>query len=254
MQKLIFLILIVGSVFCRAESDTNPNLGFVFPMEKRGEKVYLKHAVFLNPDCIVPANSFMRVMYLLPKAGDDELKKKRYKSKYNPALARQAHDAKSSEADELTPEQRDIYDRAMKTIWNEDISFRAAFERWDLQRSRFVFQRLGSEEIEVENIDFPEGMLLAEINGKITVLYVEKESLAGNHGIKPQMILLGVNDRPFEGKLDSFQKIYFEEKAKKQSGDRLLSLKVNLPNSSEEKIIPLKLPLSLNSDIWSQTQ
>lgn len=253
MKTTIFAFFMFCAVIipCRAEGEINPNLGFVFPLEKRGDKVFLKSAVFLNPDCVVPAGSHLRVMYLLPRVGDDDVKKKRRKEKYNPALARQPHDAKSSETDTLTPDQRDIYDRAMTTVWKEDISFRAALERWDLLRARLVFQRPGKEDIEVENFDFPEGMLLSEIDGKIIVLHIEKDSLADKNGIKPQTVILSLDGRSFDGKLESFRKIYLEEKAKKQSGDRLLIFSALAPSAAESKDIILKLPLSLDSDIWS---
>ncbi|MFZ5806098.1 MAG: hypothetical protein ACOY3I_02660 [Verrucomicrobiota bacterium] len=242
--SFLWVLMIFRAVAFAAETDSL--LGLVFPLEKRGDQVIVQHAVLLNEQCLVQAGAWARIMFIYPKAEDTDVKKIRKKAEDNPAFVRKPYNPESTPNDNLTPEQRATLDRALASTWTEEVSFRAALERWNLDEARFVFQQPNSTEIQSERIDLPEGMLLAEINGKVIVLYVQKDSIAERSGMMPQTILLAFNEKPFST-LAQFQSLYLDQKQK----TRTLSLLVQLP-SGKQQTIPITLPRSINTDFWSE--
>lgn len=250
---LLGVVIFLLAIFqLNANPGMDQKLGFVFPLQKKGDRVLAARSLLINENQILPKGSFLRVAFLPPAPDDADVKRIRRKDAPNPAFSRQPNVSKLKiEEGPLTPEEQAAQDRALNTIWREKVAFRAAFERWDRRKLRLVFQKPGSETLEIDFLRFPEGMLLAEENGKIVILFVEKNSSAQKAGILPGNVLQSLNGRDFGGSLASFQKIYLEEKAAKQKTDRKLNFVVLLPESSEEKNVAIHLPRSLSADIWS---
>ncbi|MFH1067447.1 MAG: PDZ domain-containing protein [bacterium] len=241
--------------FLHAESNMDPPLGLVFPLEQKDERVALAQTILINKSCVAQAGAWARVMYLLPRPDDPDVKNSRKLAKYNPAYMRQSNESLLKKDDELTPMQRAAYERAIATIWKNPIAFRSALEQWGNKGDwRLVFQQPGSDELQAETVEFPEGMFLAEQDGRILVLSVEKDSPSAKNGIVAQTALLKINGRDLNGKLEEFVKIYNEEKQAKAKADRALNFTVVFPQSPEEKTVTITLPRSLNTDFWSEIE
>ena len=228
------------------------NLGMAFPLKQNEKQVVITQPVLINPDCLIPAGSTLRVIYVPPKAGERGQYKKKFTLEDSGALARKSHDkALKDFSDKRSPEEKEADARAQNTIWQEEIAFRAALEQLTLDDARFVFQNPGSPEIQIQPIELIEGMLLTEKENRVVVLYVQENSAAAKSGIVSESILLKLNDKDFLGKLSNFQKIYSEEKKNPPSSKPHLDLLFLPPKATQPTHATLLLPRSLNSDFWS---
>lgn len=248
MHMRLLILVLLGFFTLNAFAVDDHSLGIVFPLETRGNQVFVKYPILLNENKIVQAGALARIMFLMPDAEEvEKTSKKRSKVSDNPAFARKAHeDTISSLKDGLTPSQRLVMERALESQWDKEISFRAALERLNLENSRFVFQQPDSNKPQIERFAFPEGLFLAEINKKIVALYIQEDSPAVSAGFKPNTTLLSLNEKPFSS-LQQFRDTYVEQK----KSSRTLAFLVQFP-SGEQKTLSIQLPRSLNTDFWSE--
>lgn len=247
---LIRLFLLTLLCFSTAQAETvlntSPALKEVFPLAIEGEKVVNPHPIMLSLKCIVPTGSWMRTIFVIPGAEDSDVKRTPKKQEQEAAYSRMNW---KTAAPEMTPLQRATYERGIKTVWKMDTPFRASMGNLLSSTSRIVFQRPNESDIQMENFDFPDGLFLAEVNGKVIVLAVQEDSKASHAQVTPQSELLSINDSAVKN-LGEFQTTYAREKSK--SGATNLKLMLHKPKSEETYTVSFSLPRSLNSDFWSE--
>lgn len=252
MRRLLaVLILLSGLVSASAQNhplETTPEISLAFPMEETADGVRAKHTVLINDNTILPAKSTLRVIYIPPRTEDDRLRAVR--SSHN-AEAAWTRNNRLNDEDKLSPSEVARQKISRETNWPSITNFQLALANLGADDLRVVYIVGGATPDDFKFYDqrlvLPEGMLLAEVNGTVTVLAVEKTKPAERAGIKAGDILTKIGDRPVGGSLTAYLNDYHVIKK-----DAVMAMKTSFPISVKahdgtERVATVKLPPSINS-------
>jgi len=252
---ILGILLLTVSAFreCPAQDDAlqspfEPSLGLAIPLKQGDDQVLVAQKFLLNNNVIIHPGDQIRVVFPRPEVNDRDVRMKNSKKNLESTFSRQPTKM-GGQDDEYT--QSAIYraalDRSTKTVWKNEMIFRGYIDRMDLTDNILVFQHPGSEQLIVDLFAFPQDLFLGEINGKITVLAVRKDSQSQNLGIGAGAILTAMNGKPLAS-LEDFRNRYFNEKQNLEDQNKPMVMTFILKGETSPKDIIYKLPISLNSN------
>lgn len=212
--------------------DLTPGLGEVIPLEKRGGQVVFRHATLLNPAAVVPAGAVARTVFFIPRPTDADVRLFRHREDKKAAYS--AQKLPDTRALDQSPEVKAAEERAQRTVWDDDMRFRAALQRMRLAELRFIYEDPAGN-IKAEAFSFPENLFLGEIEGIVTVLAVGTGSRAERLGFATGTKILAINGKPLDRGLLSFQQHYLPEKNAAAAANRPLVFTVEIPGQTERK-------------------
>ncbi|GAB4253268.1 MAG: hypothetical protein OHK005_20540 [Candidatus Methylacidiphilales bacterium] len=210
--------------------DLVPGLGEVIPLEKQNGRVVFRYATLLNPSAIVPAGSVARTVFTLPRPTDSDVRTLRHRDDKKAAYS--AIKLPDTRAAPLSPEAMAAQERALKTVWDDDMRFRSALLRMRLAEVRLIYENPRTGEIEAQSFTFPENLFLAEVDGAVTVLAVGSGSRAERLGLKTGARITAINGKPLDNGLASFQRLYLPEKNASQEAGQPLVFSTILPGET----------------------
>jgi hypothetical protein len=238
---------------CPAQDDAlqspfEPSLGLAIPLKQGNEQVLVAQKFLLNNNVIIQPGDQIRVIFPRPEVNDKDVRMKNSKKNLESTFSRQPSKIGNHD-DEYTESAiyRAALDRSTKTVWKNEMVFRGYIDRMDLTNNILVFQHPGSEQLTVDLFSFPQDLFLGEINGKITVLAVRKESQSEKLGISAGATLTAMNGKPLTN-LEDFRNRYFNEKKNLEDQNKPMVMTFILKGESTSKDLTYKLPISLNSN------
>ncbi|MFQ3671707.1 MAG: hypothetical protein SNJ84_09650 [Verrucomicrobiia bacterium] len=230
-----FWIGSMTSLAIETGEDLVPGLGEVIPLETRDGRVLFRYATLVNPTAIVPAGAVARTVFTLPRPTDADVRSIRHRA--DKRVAYSANKLPDTRALDQSPEAKAAEERALRTVWNEDMRFRSALLRMRLADLRLIYENPLTGTIEAQGFTFPENLLLAEIDGTVTVLAVGVGSRAERLGLKNGAKLRAINGKPLHSGLSDFQKLYLPEKNASRDAGRPLVFQVSFPGEVEPRDI-----------------
>jgi membrane-associated protease RseP (regulator of RpoE activity) len=226
---------------------TEPHLSLVFPFAARTEGVGVQHAVAISATAVIPKNAILRVIYVPPRMDDAEVKQEIRREQQEVAYTRINRLENTAK---LTPQQAAIEKITKETVWPTVTMFQLALANLNSQDLHLVYLNPENMKLIDEPIALPFGLLLAEVEGKISVLAVEKSSAAETAGIKSGDVILSMGGSPAPGNLSLFMDALRQAKKSAESAtERVIALAVKGPNDSSQRAVSIKLPMSLNNSL-----
>lgn len=250
MRRLLtFLLLLSGLLTATAQNrplDTTPEIGLAFPMEETPDGVRAKYTLLINDNTLLPAKAPLRVIYVPPRADDDRLRATRANTESS-----WTRDNRLRDADKLSPSEVARQKISRETNWPSITNFQLALANLGADDLRIVYIVPGAapEDFKFydQRINLPEGMLLAEVNGTVTVITVEKNKPADRAGIKASDIITKVGDHAVTGSLTTYLQDYLTLKK-----NALKTMKTSFPMTIKsadgtERVVAIKLPPSIGA-------
>lgn len=251
MRTIVPIVLLCGLLTSHAQNrpyDTTPELGLAFPLDTNENGVIAKYSVLINDTSIIPAKSILRVIYLPPRADDDRLRAIRARTGADAAWSR---NNQLDDKAKLTPTQIATLEISRNTVWPSITNFQLALVNLGADDMRIVYIIPGAKPEDFKFYDqrlvFPEGLVLAEVNGAVSVLAVEKTKPSDRAGIKAGEIITQVGTTPVNGSLVTFLDAYHAvKKAAETTMKTTFPMTVKAADGTE-RVAALKLPPSINS-------
>jgi hypothetical protein len=216
--------------------QTEPHLSLAFPFEKRPEGIGIKCPVLINTTAVVPANAILRVIYVPPRGDDVEVKIEAAKGNSENSWTK--NNRLSDDKPKLSPLQLAAKKIAEETVWPSVTMFQLAFANLNSQDLHLVYLNPENLKLTDEPINFPEGLVLADLNGAVTVLAVEKNSPSEQSGFKAGQQILKVGDTPMNGNLITFLDAYHAARKKAEDASmRALAMNVRDPDNGPERAL-----------------
>lgn len=228
--------------------DTEPSLALVLPIEKGLDNVVTKCPILINDATIVPAKAILRVIYVPPRLDDDRLRAIRSKNNSDASWTR---DNRLNQSDKLSPSQLALIEVSRNTVWTEVTPFQLALTNLgaDDLRMAYIIPGTTPENFQFfdQRLNFPEGLILVETSGTVSVLAVDKNKAAAKAGIKAGETITKVGDRPTNGSLATFLDNYHAvRKATTMAMKTSFAMTVKGADGAERDVT-IKLPPSIGA-------
>lgn len=225
--------------------ETTPLLATAIPIEEKGNFVVLSQTVLINKE-ILPAGTILRVLYVMPQIGDNEVRNEIIKKQQENAYSRAPTKYLKEESAFVLAAKK----LALETRWTTAQLFKLKLANQNTTDLRLVYQEKIDSEIREVPLNFLHGLFLGEKSGKISVLAVERGSTGASGGFTAGDQLIQIGTQKLEGTFPHFLKVYQEEKIRSESSpSRKLSFQI-LPAQQETPITKLiEMPLSLKSNL-----
>lgn len=240
MIHLIFIIMGLQSLSAETES---PKLGLVFPLEEKEGRVRITETCLINRNRIVAKGALLRVLFQLPRMEDTDVKRMEKKEKQKRAYSVD----RELKSIKVSPQQEALKQRALATTWTNSLPFRAMLNRTEFEEIYMVIEKEG-QGIEIESIDFPEGLLLVEKTSGVEVAWVDAKQSAKEKGFRLKDRILSINGEPIKV-LRDFQRIYLAAKSKDAATRTLMTVEVRGPGETISSFLSLKAPPSLSGSL-----
>jgi hypothetical protein len=236
--------------FLAAQSEgplnMEPHLSLAFPFTPKQGGIGVKYPVLISNNAVITPEAVLRVIYVPPRGDDVEVLIETKKSNSESSWTK--NNQLQSTKVKMTPLQAAAHKIAEETAWPSLTMFQLAFANLNSSDLHIVYLNPETMKLTDEPINFPEGLVLAEVEGKVTVLAVEKEGAGAAAGLKADDQILSVGGSPMNGNLLTFlNALHAAKKAAEDSPARAVALNVRNPKDNTERIAQLKLPISLNS-------
>ncbi len=244
--RLIALLFILGFHWIQAQViETEPLLALALPMEEKENRVVLTQAILINKD-IIPLGATLRVLYVMPQIGDNEVR--------NEIIKKQQENSYSRVPTKYTKEESALViaskKLALETRWTTTQLFKLKLANQNTSDLRLVYQENSESQIQEVPLNFLHGLFLGEKSGKVTVLAVEKGSPAAYGSFIKGDGIIQIGSQKLEGTLSQFLTVYHEEKTKAEASPSRELLFQLLPEKQESPVTrSIKVALSLKSNL-----
>ena len=228
--------------------DLEPHLALSFPFQQGAESTTVKYPVMLAPNFIMKPGDQLRIAYVPLRNDDAETIRQRNTSNKDSVLTRK--NGPQDEGPKLTPAQLATQKMIRETKWAEPKRFQLAFDNLRDSDLSLVYLRTNPVDLIDVHFDFPEGMFLAEIDGSVRVLAVEKNSKAMQMGIKAGDVILKIGGISVGNTLEGFAKAYSATKrALETSGKKTFPIAYRPGGTGAETTGEVKAPATLKGSI-----
>ncbi|TFE65881.1 PDZ domain-containing protein [Methylacidiphilum caldifontis] len=230
----------------------------IFAEDENG--VHLKYPIIINPYTIISPEALLRVIYVKPEMEllttgltptENEGQKKglaEAASRSTPAMETEPQQGAFREE---TPQQKEMK-MIQQTVWNTGSVFYQAFDFLDAEDLRIIYKEKNKKSLSDEPINFPEGMVLAQIDSKVVIIALEENGNGYQYGLKAGDQILAINDVGINGNLSDLLSLYRKEKfgIRRTRSSLKFLVERNGENSPIEVSIPL--PPSLQGSILDE--
>ncbi|WP_018290201.1 PDZ domain-containing protein [Verrucomicrobium sp. 3C] len=224
---------------------TNPPIITVFPVEDRPGGVHFQYPVAINELIVVRPKDTLRTIYVKPELEEKVEEAQQNKEHKEAAYSRKPTPDPLSE----TPAERALK-KFTRTVWPSKTTFLQALEVLSGADLRLMFQRADEDKICDEPVSLPAGLLLAAVDGRITILAVQPGETGERGGFQPGDLIITIGGEPFTGSLDEFLEIYRRANLGPKSGEsKALSFTVYRAGSAEPVSVSLPRPPSLQQSL-----
>ncbi|MES2307946.1 MAG: hypothetical protein V4507_03720 [Verrucomicrobiota bacterium] len=241
----LFILAGFGSVGAQQLIETDPILASVFPLEEKSNSVVLTQTILLNKE-IVPAGSILRVLYVMPQLGDNEVRSEVIKKQQESAYSRAPEIQQKVDSPIVVAAKK----LALGTRWTSAQLFRLKLANQNTPDLKLVYQETAEGELREAPLNFLHGLFLGEKAGKVVVIAVERKTSAASANFVAGDAILQIGSQKLDGTLAQFLKVYQEEKSKAEAtSSRDFAFQV-LPAKQEVPVTKtFKLALSLKSNL-----
>ncbi|MGD9895760.1 MAG: hypothetical protein AB7T14_01595 [Candidatus Methylacidiphilaceae bacterium] len=232
---------------------TNPPIIVAFPVEDGSDGVHFRYPVAINEQIVVHPKEKLRTLYVKP-----ELEEKVEEEQKNAEHKAAAYSRKPT-PDPLseTPAERALK-KFTRTVWPSKTTFLQALEVLNGADLRLIYERVEEDKICDEPVSLPAGLLLAAVDGRITVLAVQAGEKGERGGFQPEDRIITIRGQPFVGTLEEFLELYRRANLGRKSGEsEELRFTVYRAGNAEPVSVSLPLPPSLQQsllDVSSETE
>jgi len=190
--KFLILTLCLTPTPSQAQDGPKPELGLIFPLTQKNDKIFLSKTIWLAPSVVLSKGTQLLTIYTPPRQGDADVERSEGQLKFKSATA--AHRGVDKETDIMASA---LEQRAERTVWRDISIFRAMLQVIDRQRqdAYIVLIRPGEKEKENLAINFPEGTLWAEDESGIISLWTRNGSRSQQLGVTKGAKLLAINGK-----------------------------------------------------------
>ena len=225
--------------------ETDPLLAIALPMEEKENRVVLTQSILINKE-IIPEGTTLRVLYVMPQIGDNEVR--------NEIIKKQQENAYSRAPTKYTKEESALVlatkKLALETRWTTTQLFKLKLANQNTSDLRLVYQENSETALQEVPLNFLHGLFLGEKSGKVTVLAVEKRSPAAYGSFVKGDTLIQIGSKKLEGSLAQFLTVYHEEKTKAEASPSRELLFQLLPEKQDSPVTrSIKVALSLKSNL-----
>ncbi len=230
------------------ENPYDPSLGLAFPLKQEKDRVIVSQKVLLNYNVVLQPGYVARVIFARPEAHDRDVVLKNKKKALEDTYSRQP--SKLDRPTDISAQSaiaQAAAQRANKNYWKDEMLFRGLLHKMNLENYFLVFEVPGSPDLLVESLQLPEELFLGEIDGKIFVLTLAKESIAHQKGIVSGAQLLAYNGVNVKS-LEDFRDRYLKEKEEYRNAGKPLNMTFLLKDKTEPLTINFKTPHSLDDN------
>ncbi|CAB4244172.1 putative PDZ domain containing protein [Methylacidimicrobium sp. AP8] len=216
---------------------TNPPIIAVFPVEDGPDGVHFRYPVAINDLTVVHPQEKLRTLYVKP-----ELEEKVEEAQHNQEHKEAAYSRKPMpDPLSLTPAERAL-EKFTRTVWPSKTTFLQALEVLNGSDIRLIYERGERKEVRDEPVSLPAGLLLASIDGRITVLAVQPGQKGERGGFQPGDRIITVQGEPFTGSLEEFLEIYRRANLGRRTGE-IPSLRFTVFREGHAEPVAVSLPL-----------
>lgn len=238
--QFIFIIICVNQLYAETESI---KLGAVFPLEEKEGRVRVAQTCLINRNRIVEKGALLRVLFQLPRMEDADVKRAERKEKQKRAYSAD----RELKSIKVSPQQEALKQRALATTWTNSLLFRAMLNRTEFEEIYMVIEK-ERQGIEIESIDFPEGLLLVEKTSGVEVAWVDAKQSAKEKGFRMKDRILSINGEPIKT-LHDFQRVYLAAKSRDPLTRTLMTVEVRGADETMSSFLNLKAPPSLSGSL-----
>lgn len=244
MIRLFFIVIMIG-LNCQLGSsqDSTSKLGLIFPLEEKNDRVYLKQTCLINRNTILNKGTLLRVMFQLPRVEDADVKRAERKEKQKRAYSGD----RELKSVVVSPQQEALKKRALATAWTNSLPFRALLNRTEFEEIYVVIEK-GEDELEIESVDLPEGILLVENSQGVEVSWVANQQSGAAKEFRVGDRILAVNGEPIKN-LRDFQQYYLSVKSSDPRKRALISVEVIGKGETRSSFLSLDAPPSLSGSL-----
>lgn len=245
IKILIFSALLLTPLFSQQVLETDPILANAFPMEEKENTVFLSQAILLNKQ-VIPQGSVLRVLYVMPQIGDNEVRQEIIKRQQERVYSRTPSKVQQIESPIITAAKK----LATETRWSTVQLFKLKLANQSTPDLKLVYQERPEANPQEVPLSFLHGLFLGEKSGKISILAVERRSATAYAGFLAGDQMIRIGAQKIEGSLSSFLKIYEEEKKNAEATPtRELLFEIIPPGQTTPITRRLKLAISLKTNL-----
>jgi membrane-associated protease RseP (regulator of RpoE activity) len=204
----LLLLLLAALAPLRAQEDQpvhmRPEFPLAFPITAVGREVTVKYPVMINQSTVIKPGMQMRVLYRLSDgsqgmdlgiahAGTLEESFSRDPSAGNQPPSRLMHEIEGYR----------------RTVWEVPNNFVLTWAQFPTESLHLIYSPTDKDsDLKDEMFNFFDGLFVGSPNGKVTVIAVEKDSVAEKAGMKAGDTILAVGTHPTKDDLITFANDY----------------------------------------------
>lgn len=252
----------------------NPPLSQVFPLDPKADGMRLKFPVLLNSRTVLGPEVILRFIYVDPSAG------LRIRSSApggasgggggggghghhgggsqdggdaSAAYSRSSSDQGAAQGgnagvlDGIVNPNKDATSEIRKEVWTQPDLFRQALDEAADMGTTLVYSMPGKPKTLSTTIDLPDGMLLADIGNRITVLAMTTESKAYQSGVQSNDEIRSLEGAPAPNSLADFARTYLAVQEEARKAGKSYAVGIWRPSESRLLIIQVAAPPSIPS-------
>jgi hypothetical protein len=253
MHKLFYTFLLstllLSVSYGTEDSGMTPRLGIVLPIKQEAKQVVATQAFLWSPAAMVSEGSHIRMILLPDEAEDKGMYRQGRRTELKKAFMRPTHEDQL----EFTKStlKKKMEEQIANNVWENEGHFRAILERKDRDNMYLVYLPPGAADVEIERVDFPEGMFLVQQDDRIVVASVVNGSDADRFEVQAGMFLKEIDGVPLGNDLKKFGALYIEKKIANGENNTPITM-VFETDAGVIKKVEFKPLASLQSDFWSQ--
>ncbi|SDU14898.1 hypothetical protein SAMN05444156_2252 [Verrucomicrobium sp. GAS474] len=190
--------------------ETIPPFTEALPWADTEEGVKTLYSFALSSTRTVPAGSIVRIFYVKPVPTEAPVRIMGSDEQREQAYTRSSGLPKDAKAIYGSPEVEAALKSAHTIVWPNIASFRASLDLINLIDLRVVYMAPGAKDYSDERLAMPEGLLLAEKEGFVTILAVVKGSSSQLAGLRAGDRIVAFNGKALSGETATLATFFTE--------------------------------------------
>jgi hypothetical protein len=199
--KFFFPCLLLAAAFTplRAQEDQpirmRPELPLIFPLTNNGREVTVKYPVMINETTVVKPGMQLRILYRLTNGSRDSTDLGiAHSGSLEQSFSRDSNASTSSPDNPAIPSQlAHEIEGYRRTVWEVPNNFILTLAQFPITSLHLIFSPTASDNnLKDQMFHFYDGLFVGSPSGKVTVIAVEKESVAQQAGMKAGDTILAV--------------------------------------------------------------
>lgn len=212
-------LLLLLAAPLRAQEDQpvhmRPELPLIFPFTNNGKEVTVKYPVMINQTTVIKPGMQLRVLYRLTDRSQEGIDRAiAHAGTLEESYARDPGAAAGSEpAGSGSSQVMHEIEGYRRTVWEVPNNFILTWAQLPTEYLHLIYSPTNRDgDLKDETFNFFDGLFVGSPDGKVTVVAVEKESVADKAGMKAGDTILAVGRYPTHDDLMTFSSAYVSAK------------------------------------------